>query len=244
MIKIAIIDDIYMFCNELQNMLEQILKQLNEEMEIYTFRSGEEFLDFYQKKDSNIELIFLDIEMPEMNGISVSSVLREIERDNAIQIIYISAKEKYAMRLFQYRPFDFLLKPVSQPILQECVERYLQIFQTNKQFFRYMHERQQKCIEISRIVYFESHGRMINMHTTDETCSFYSKLDDVSENVPERRFLRIHHSILVNLTYISEFRFDSVTLVDNSTLPISRGYQKNVRDWIMQEQKSRIKRSI
>ena len=220
MIKIAIIDDIYMFCNELQNMLEQILKQLNEEMEIYTFRSGEEFLDFYQKKDSNIELIFLDIEMPEMNGISVSSVL------------------------FQYRPFDFLLKPVSQPILQECVERYLQIFQTNKQFFRYMHERQQKCIEISRIVYFESHGRMINMHTTDETCSFYSKLDDVSENVPERRFLRIHHSILVNLTYISEFRFDEVLLVDNSTLPISRGYQKNVRDWIMQEQKSRIKRSV
>jgi len=108
-LRIAICDDENSICNQLEEILDMLEKEFSKKLQIDIFYSGEE-LSSHLSKDNYYDIIFLDIELKEMNGVEVGQVIRDKMLNETTQIVYISGKETYAMELFKVRPLDFIMR--------------------------------------------------------------------------------------------------------------------------------------
>ena len=112
MYKIGICDDDRGFGSQMEIYLRKYAEKERVELETEIFTSGEEYLDFL-KKESKLDLLFLDIELGErLNGIQLGRILRAELSNEVTQIVYVSAKEGYAMQLFRTRPMDFRYRSI------------------------------------------------------------------------------------------------------------------------------------
>ena len=105
---------------------------------------------------------FLDIELNKLNGVELGVKIRSEFRNEDTQIVYISAKESYAMKLFQIRPLNFLVKPISVNKICFVVKKALEL-NNKSEFFKFkvgshLHKR-----KVKDILYFEGQGRQVKM---------------------------------------------------------------------------------
>ena len=73
------------------------------------------------------DIIFLDIMLPQMDGVELGSYIRNVKNDNYTQIVYISSETSYAMELFEVRPLNFLIKPLDEKKIQKVLELFLKL---------------------------------------------------------------------------------------------------------------------
>ena len=88
-----------------------------------------------ERKD--FDIVFLDIELPKVSGIGVGRYIREVLKNEIVQIAYISAKEGYAMELFEFRPINFLVKPLEKEKVAKVIEKYFIITEQDNHVFEY-----------------------------------------------------------------------------------------------------------
>ena len=115
MIRIAIIDDDNTLCNVVEQYILSSCSDLQLKQCIDVYYTGESFCHALDNGEC-YHLLFLDIELAEVNGIKVGNFIREKLKNNRMQIVFISAKRDYAMKLFEFRPMNFL---VNQKELQK-----------------------------------------------------------------------------------------------------------------------------
>ncbi|MDE6088065.1 MAG: LytTR family DNA-binding domain-containing protein [Oscillospiraceae bacterium] len=238
MLEIAICDDDTKFCKVLRQMVQHYLQSVNAESNIEIYCTGEELCTAFGH--SRFDLIFLDIELTGMNGVGVGQILRQ--KTQEVQIVYVSSKEEYAIQLFQNRPFDFLVKPITQKRLDALLDTYFQVFPIADRYFTYTADRRKHQIAVSKILYFESLRKQLRIVTSSQEIMIYAKLSDILSESFSKRLLRIHQSFLVNIQHIAEFRYGEITLTNGTVLPISRSYQDAVRDYLMQKKQEFILR--
>lgn len=118
MYRIGICDDDKELCSGLEEQIYHIAKELSVKAEVEVWYSGESILKDLEN-GTQLDLIFLDIELIHKNGISVGKFIRGEMEDMQTHIVYISSKQSYAMQLFKIQPLDFLIKPVSDEQLKE-----------------------------------------------------------------------------------------------------------------------------
>lgn len=227
MLKIAVCDDDVVFASKIEKMLLEYEKKYNMVIEIEIYNDGvevEKALNLGQRFD----LLYLDIEMNQKDGLITSKIVREI--DKVVKIIYVTSYENYAISVFDYQPFQFIIKPINETIferyfLQVCREilqddHYFQ-FKFNKSFYK---------ISYQDIVFFESQKRTFLVHTENNINRFYGRLNDVEKQIKNEdlNFLRIHQSFLVNYKYIYEISYDEVKLTNGMILSISEDRRKKV----------------
>ncbi|HHW70300.1 MAG TPA: response regulator transcription factor [Clostridiales bacterium] len=228
MFKIAICDDEQVVCMQLRSILKEIESGLAENFIVEVFSSGKELYQ-YIVEGGYYDIIFLDIEMGEMDGIDFGQRLREELTNEATQIIYISGKETYAMELFKVRPFDFIIKPLAYEDVYMAMKRVIKFLSRNDKFFEYKIGHTTYRIPVKDIIYFESQGRKINIVTQNGIMTFYGKLDAVEKQLTNLNFIRIHKSYLVKYEYIIKFEYTQVTMSNDVILPISQSNRKRVR---------------
>lgn len=233
-INIAICDDEKVLCRQLEEILAGILTEEKVAYEIEVFWTGKSLCE--SMKEMKYDLIFLDIELPDMNGIEVGSYIRETLHDEQVQIAYISMKAEYALRLFDFRPINFLVKPLEQEKIKKVMDKYLILAENGMQLFTYKKGFQFFKISLQEVLYFESHGRKIHIHTLNRKHDdeFYGSMEGLYSKVKCNQFLFIHQSIIVNYRYISKFRYEFVELVDGVELPISQSRRKNIRSMYLE----------
>lgn len=230
MIKIAIVDDDNTLCSELERYIMKACKSLQIKQHIDIYYNGESIC---QTLDSGerYHLLFLDIELAEMNGVGVGNYIRDRLQNNRMQIVFISAKRDYAMELFEIRPMNFLVKPLSSNMIYTCLQKYLELYpQTD--YFQCRIGKIHHNISYASILYFESNNKIIKIHTVDSVFDYYAKLSDIEEGLPSF-FLRIHKSYIINPRYILQHGAESVLMMNKNILAISRKYQKNFRNELM-----------
>ena len=110
MIRIAICDDVKELIDNLNKILQKIAIKCNETIMIDGYCEPEKLVDAL-KNNERYDMIFLDIQMPDMNGVEIGKFIRNSLDDNTTQIIYISGESRYAMELFDIRPLNFIIKP-------------------------------------------------------------------------------------------------------------------------------------
>lgn len=231
--NIGICDDGKNIC---ERMKEQLLlyAQVNKiEVEIQIWNTGEE-LQEYLDKGKHLDVLFLDIELFKMSGMEVADFIRNRLENRTMQIVYISSKTSYMQELFNTQPLTFLVKPITQEMIDETLTLAMKILGRNDARFQFKNGKEVYSLSYGEIMYFISDMRKIRIVTPKETIEFYGKLKEVSKNLP-KDFLMIHHSYVVNKNYIRRYTYDEVEMIDNTRLTISKAFKKQVRDEILRE---------
>lgn len=227
MIKIAICDDEIVVTGQIESSIRTICEKENIEIDTAVFCSGEE-LTKEVFKGSRYDIICLDIQMKKGDGISAAKRIRKM--DENVLLIFISGFDKYMMELFRLDVFAFIKKPIGNNILEKTILGANEKICRQKFYFTFCYKNKEYKILCIEILYFESNGRMITIHTKDgNTEKFNGKLSEVEKKLREGKipFLRIHQSYLVNYHQIYSRSKAEVTLTNGEKLPISEERKKS-----------------
>ena len=234
MYRIGICDDDYLFCGQIEKYLEEYAQQEEIEIQSEVFFSGEDYLK-YMKEETAFDILFLDIELQQINGIIVGQMIRAEKANEVTQIIYISSKENYAMQLFQNRPMDFLVKPIKKEDIEKIMCKYRQLFSEGRMFFEYHFGKSSYWININLIMFFQCSGKKVRIVISGkEEEEFYGKMSDVEKQLKGSGFLTVHKSYIINVNYVSEFRVKEVVMTNGTIVPISQPLRKKVRQRVLQ----------
>ncbi|MBP3544024.1 MAG: response regulator transcription factor [Lachnospiraceae bacterium] len=228
MIKVAVCDDDVAFAGSTQSFLDKISDEYHVELEISVFLSGSELVKEYRDGNS-FDLIFLDIEMNGMDGIATARNIREL--DYHVLIVYISSHDEYLRQLFEAEPFRFLKKPVEyEEFCGVFFQAQKRITAMQSNYFCFRSGKNLMKIFCKDILYFESSGRKVILHTVQRTYEFYDKLNNIEEKLKELRFVRIHKAYLVNLDNVESFQYERLALTDGTILSISEKNRPRLRN--------------
>lgn len=229
--------------------LQQLKKFLMKDDEIELIavcRNGSEALEAIRNQDP--ELVFLDIEMPEMNGIEVVEMLNG---DHLPFVVFVTAFDEYAVKAFEVNALDYLLKPFNGERFANTLMRaknYIRPFAEETEtdgektgpngsyLSRLLVKTSQKIffIKVEEIEWIESSGNYAKIITNEESHMIRSTLKYLEKRLDPHQFVRIHKSTIVNIGKIKEleqwFTGDyEVRLKNGKTLKMSRNY-KDVLD--------------
>ncbi|WP_375238779.1 LytR/AlgR family response regulator transcription factor [Aurantibacter sp.] len=206
------------------------LSKLNNITVIASCSSAMEALNIIRTKE--IELLFLDINMPEVSGISLAKSINK-----SIKIIFTTAYREYAVEGFELQAVDYLLKPVSFERLLKSVNTYFDIYSnhnenliTEKDSNKFMFvraDRKMIKIDFNAICYIESYSDYIKIHLDKETIVTRETISAIEAKLPTKQFIRIHRSFIVSIPKIESFTNEYISIKKND-LTISRSYKKDV----------------
>lgn len=174
-------------------------------------------------KNNQIDLIFLDVEMPIISGFDLLESL-----ENSPQVILITGKPDYALKAFDYDVTDYLHKPITLARFDASVKRALTKYeQMNKvsnedeeHIFVKSNLKKRKVI-LSEIKWIEALGDYIKLVTDEANIVILSTMKSFEKELPEDKFLRIHKSYIVNLEKVEKFNSKNVE-VSGRQIPLSR----------------------
>ncbi len=232
MLRIAICDDDSKFIRKLETLVLQESQKLGIRADTDVFSDGKTLLKSFQNGD-HYELIFIDIEMEQVDGITAARRIREIDR--TVLLVYVSGYDKYLKELFEVEPFRFLSKPLNHAQFDRYFKEACKRINETEVFYQFTFNKEIRKRSVKDIVYFESNNRIVYIHLKDGTNEyFYGKLNNVEKELAASRqyFLRIHQSFLVNYDYIIKMNFFNITINyarKKMELKISEDRQKEVR---------------
>lgn len=232
MLRVAICDDDFLFTGMLEKTLRAEAEANGIEIEIDVFFDGV-MLGKYIRQGNIFDLIYLDIEMSQQNGIEAARHIRET--DKSVLLIYISGYEQYLKELFEVEPFRFLSKPLDHSKFSQYFHEAYQRISENNVYYQFNFNKEIKKVALKDVIYFESRNRIIHIYLNNgEEEFFYGKLNDVEKDLKEinQRYLRIHQSYLVNYDYVRKMNFSNLVIENNGeqiTLQISEDRQKKIR---------------
>lgn len=233
MINIGICDDEQASCSKIEEYLLEIEQVFGITIEIKIWYSGAE-LCRYLKNKNYLDMIFLDIELVEGNGIEIGKFVRNDLNDYCTMIVYISHEPNYAMQLFQIQPMDFLIKPIKKEYIISVMSRYIKQNCNSTLKFEFKKGHKYYKIQYDEILYFQSMNRKIIIHTQKGEVEFYGKLKEVQKVVPQI-FIQIHKSYVINRNYVCEYRQKNVRLQNGEVISISKPYQNIVKQQLRLE---------
>lgn len=240
MFKIAICDDVEDVCSELKTMIIDMKDSLIcGGIIIDIFFSGEALLE--NIVENPYDLIFLDIELGEINGVEVGHIIREQMEDYITKIIYISSKDIYDRQLFDVQPLHFLKKPIDSKKVFADIQLAMKISEKENKSFEFKSFRKTVKVPYKDILYFESKGREIFLFGTKNNYNFYGNIKSLEEVLP-KFFIHPNRSYFVNYEFITCFKFEELIMTDGSIIPISRNKRKEIRELqLVFERKGQLK---
>lgn len=238
MISVGVCDDSIVFTEEINRMLCEYEKKSRRELSVHLFNSAEELIRGLAEGES-MELLFLDIEMEGMDGIELGKKLREQERQ--MLIVYVSGYDQYLRQLFEIEPFRFCSKPLEKEQLFEVMDKAVRrILSRSRETFRFQYGKNVVNLLCSDILYLESSGRKVIVHTSGGNYEYYDKLDNAQKDLEGRHFVRIHKAYLINMDQVEAFQYEKVALRDGTVLNISEKNRVRVRslfwDYLKEEE--------
>ena len=238
MYRVGICDDDKILCSLLEEQIQELSSDISVTFEIEVWYSGES-LERDLKKGVGLDILFLDIELVQKNGIETGGFIRDEMGDTDTHIVYISSKQSYAMELFKMQPLEFLVKPISTARLKEVLGRSIKRNKCAESCFEYRKGSQFFRVPVKDILYFMSMDKKILMIKKDGQEEFYGKLKNVAEQLPAG-FLMIHQSYVIHQEYVSEYAYESIKMMNGDVLSVSKPYRKEVRAKIRQYLKEKM----
>ncbi len=227
--QLAICDNESELHKEICKELEMAAARCKAQVQTVTFMSGKECIE-YLEKGNVIDILFLDIDMPDMNGIEVARKIRE--RDERQLIVFLTSHADYVFDTFEVQPFRFIRKTkmhielflalkAAIPILEHRRDRYLEL----------KTEDGREQINVHDIVYVEMLQRHMHYYLKDgreiaENKTIKKLLQELSY---DDHFVLLDSGLLLNIEYEKAYTMQSVTLSNGITLPVARTRAKEVK---------------
>lgn len=214
---------------------EILENHLNKIEAIKIIASCKNAMEAFNVINSNrIDVIFLDINMPEISGLSFAKSINK-----NIQIIFTTAYREYAVDGFDLKAVDYLLKPISFERLLQAVNKFLnenisvhaelkeELTSVKSDFIFVRSDRKMVKINFSDINYIESLGDYLKIHLQNKTIVTRETISNMEAKLPKNYFIRVHRSFILSIAKIESFTNEFVE-VNKKAIPISRSYKKDV----------------
>ncbi len=187
---------------------------------MFCFASGEELLSAIGK-GQEFDLLFLDIYMDAINGISVAEKIREAGKKCAI--VFATNSRDHAIESYGIRAIHYLLKPLTPEGVDQALDRAIESRTERKETIVTVNNRQGIYkIPVSDIMYAESNLRVVSIYAREQGCiEYYDKLDNFERLCGDPRFFRCHKSFLVNLDYVQSIEETRFLLKTGAEIRIS-----------------------
>ncbi|WP_165023521.1 LytR/AlgR family response regulator transcription factor [Dysgonomonas sp. ZJ279] len=182
-------------------------------------------------KTQQVDLIFLDIEMPEMTGLELLSNLT-----NPPKVIIVSAYEQYALKGYEFDVVDYLLKPVSFDRFLKSVNRVHDLLQTEQkeenEYIFVKSDKQLKKILFKDILFIESMENYVVIQTVSSKEVVYTTLKQLYESLPQDIFQQIHRSYIVNINQVDAIDGNQLN-VKSYKIPVARNFRDEIYNLIL-----------
>lgn len=211
-------------------LMEQFIAQTNF-LELYkSYSSPVEAIG--ELSNSPVQLIFLDVEMPELSGMDL---LKSIPP--RIQVVLTTSKKKYAIEAFEYEVTDYLLKPVTYSRFLKAAAKAKSVIEQAGSQSRNVDPKSLYVkddniwvnIAFADISWIEALGDYVTIHAKEKNYTVLTTMKAVEEKLPTNKFLRIHRSYIVNIDQISNLD-GNMLVVNKKLLPIGKSYKKVLMD--------------
>ena len=221
MVSIAIVDDEASARKKLRECFVFLESQVRESFQIDEYTDAAQF---FMRFDSQYNIVFLDIEMPDMDGMTAARKLREL--DKTVTVIFVTNSARYAVQGYEVDALDYIVKPVDQYAFLLKMKRALArvarrkdaniMLKTNDGF---------ECLQISHIKCLEVQGHYVIYHTYYGDYPIYSTLAAEEKKLPASQFAKCNRNYVVNLRYVESVR-DGACILAGQELDISRPQKK------------------
>lgn len=178
-----------------------------------------------------VELLLLDIEMPDMNGLDL---IKKLGNKRPL-IIFTTAKKDYAVEAFELNVVDYLVKPITLPRFLQAVEKAGETLESNKeevkveeQGFVFVKDNGVlKRISIDDIIFLEAMGDYVKVHTQQKFHVVHATLKSIEEKLPNSKFIRVHRSYIVAINKIDYIQDGSIS-IGKTTVPVADTHKANL----------------
>ena len=183
---------------------------------------------FNRLKKGGVDLVFLDVEMPEMSGLELVESLEEIP-----QIIMVTGNAEYAAKAFDFGLTDYLMKPVEYPRFLKAVEKARQnltkhVLETQGGQDIYVKaDGKIVRVKLEEILYVEALSDYVIIHLRDRRLVVHSTMKGIDRKLPDSIFVRVHRSFIVNITKIETIEDTAIVMPGNKSIPIGASFKND-----------------
>ncbi|MCB9188493.1 MAG: response regulator transcription factor [Flavobacteriales bacterium] len=220
---VVIVDDEYLLADLIENYLQKF-EQFNL---IAKFNDAMEALSFF--KNNDVDLVFLDIEMPTMNGVDLAKFVPK-----KAKIVFTTAYSEYAIQGFDLNALDYLLKPISFVRFTESIHRFFNASAKRIDISSKNHNLMIKAdgdlhqVLAEKVIYLQSLREYLKYQLSDNRLIVYGSLSKEEERLSVLGFIRTHKSYLINKTHIYKISGNQIHMSNGDIIPIGRTYKSNL----------------
>ncbi len=233
----------FLLCDDMEEQLDILEGQINRILEdkqisyiCHKTTSGTEAFEMYAKQ--KYDAVFMDIGIPEINGLEIAKKIIEID-SNAI-IIYVTSFTDYAVRAFEQFVFQYLTKPIDECRLDLVLNKVFEkiekdiLYKNEKNFFTIMLNGKKTKIINKDVLYFEKEANYINIYMENQEVERpRMTLKELEEIIDMNLYLRCHNGFIVNRSKIKSISTKEIKLLGVDTkIPVGRGYKNEVVEFL------------
>lgn len=224
--RIAVCDDEERFRTQAREMIDKLAGSIDVVVDAY--EDGRKLLQAF---DSNpYDVLFLDIEMPAMDGITLAKKLRE--RSDSIYIVFLTGHVEYALEGYEVNALRYLTKPIQEDKLREVL-RFVMDKSSSKRQLLIKVEGEETLINVSDIIYLEAQNQYVMIYTVSGEFLVRYNIGDFEEQLKNDGFFRVHRGYLISLARVKKMVKGDV-LLDCSggevSVPVSRSNIKPLKE--------------
>ena len=231
MLIIAVCDDNILDRTQICDTVETYLQNQCIDGKIFAYDSAEKLNSMIDSKRLSFDIIFLDIVMGDMDGMTCARLIRQ--QDKLVNIIFLTSSTDYVYEGYEVNAMAYLLKPINT---KQCVavlnKTIAQLADIAKESISITSSGVIKRILIQEIMYLESQKNKVEMilAQTGARLAIYTTLDAFQQLHQSKMWIRTHKSYIVNFLYIEQYARDTFVLRNGTVIPISRNYNKKVKE--------------
>jgi len=222
LIKVAIVDDDITIQNRLKQYIIDYEKEKNEKFKVTAYSDASDIVENYK---GLYDIIFMDIQMEKMDGLTAAKIIREVDKNTII--IFVTNMAGYAIQGYKVDALSYVVKPIVYIDFAQQLDKALSKIALSKSAFLLVTVNSEIIrLDITKISYMESIEHKVYIHLENETIAIYNSLSSLEQLVKNYHFARCNSCFLVSLKHVERIEKD-VVIVEGDALIISRSKKKN-----------------
>lgn len=235
MLEIVICDDEIKLANGVKKLAEKYIHDRKIDATFYVYQNPKDILG----NINNFNIVFLDIEMGEYNGIEIAKNIKKVARDTLI--IFMTSYDQYSIKAYKAHAFDYIMKPINYEKIRDTLD---DLFTLNHKLLdkelsvKFRTKQFEVNVKVNDILYFELDFRQIYYITLNSRVRIIDDFKKIKTIFQEYDFYSPHKSFMVNLDKIDTFKGYEIYMINGDCIPLSQKkspeFRKNYRDFINQ----------
>lgn len=226
MIRIAICEDNKEDSTQMRKVIERFFYEASFKLDLYVYDSAEEMCGVLE--NITFDVVFLDIYMKQMNGIELAHKIRN--KSTKTLIIFCTYSSDHALEGYQFRAFQYIVKPIHEKLLEQVLADALKHLETHKRVqYTFPSEKGIKVIYLEDIYYIESDIRKTIIHLREDSFKCTYNINTLEQKLQAFGFARCHRSYIVSLTKIKSIEPGCIDLYSGSSILVSKYKLKEMK---------------